>query len=73
MVRLHATRLMRGGEVALWFDGAIVWSGVLGTRVPDLPFDVVSMHIDDGTRMLAMIGDQLSPDIVLNALSGWWD
>ena len=73
MVKLHATRLMRSGEVALWFNGSIVWSGSVGARVCDIDFDAVSLHVDDGVRMLATVGDQPTADHVLSVLAGWWD
>ena len=33
MIKPHATRLMRSGEVVLWREGAIVWSGAVGAYV----------------------------------------
>ena len=39
MIKLHATRLMRAGEVVLWLDGLIVWKGAVG-----IIFDTVPMH-----------------------------
>jgi hypothetical protein len=44
MVKVHATRLMRGGEVALWLDGEIVWSGSVGTQLKGVSFDAVSIR-----------------------------
>jgi len=52
MVKLHATRLMPNGEVALWSKGQLVWSGAVGVRVSSVVFDAISMHVDDGVRML---------------------
>ena len=60
-------------EVALWFNGSIVWSGSVGARVCDIAFDAVSMHVDDGNRMLATVGDQPTAEHVLSVLAGWWD
>ena len=51
MVKLHATRLMRGGEVALWHEGRIVWSGNVGAVVRGVTFDTVSMHVEDAVRI----------------------
>ena len=73
MVKLHATRLMRSGEVALWCNGSIVWSGAVGAHVRDIAFDAVSMHVDDGVRMLATVGERPTADHVLSVLAGWWD
>ena len=42
MIKLHATRLMRRGEVALWRDGAMVWAGAVGAHLTDVTFDTVS-------------------------------
>ena len=36
MVKLHATRLMPNGEVALWSTGQLVWTGVVGAQVSAL-------------------------------------
>ena len=72
MVKLHATRLMANGEVALWSKGQLVWSGVVGAQVSSIAFDAVSMHVDDGMRMRAMVGDQPTADLVLSVLAGWW-
>ena len=30
MIKLHSTRLMRAGEVALWRDSRMVWVGLVG-------------------------------------------
>ena len=48
MIKLHATRLMRAGEVVIWSKGAIVWTGAVGTHPAEVAFDTVSMHVDDG-------------------------
>ena len=73
MVKLHATRLIRNGEVALWSKGQLVWTGVVGVQVSSIAFDAISMHVDDGVRMLATVGDQPTADLVLSVLAGWWD
>ena len=73
MVKLHATRLMPNGEVALWSQGRLVWSGVIGAQVSSIAFDAISMHVDDGVRMLARVGEQSTADLVLSVLEGWWD
>jgi hypothetical protein len=73
MVKLHATRLMPNGEVALWSKGQLVWSGVVGAQVSSVAFDAISMHVDDGVRMLARVGEQPTADLVLSVLAGWWD
>jgi len=72
MVKVHGTQLMRSGEVALWCNGVIVWSGPVGARC-DIAFDAVSLHVDDSVRMLAAVGEQPSADLVLGVLAGWWD
>ena len=73
VIKVDGTRLMRSGEVALWCNGSIVWSGAVGAHVCDVAFDAVSMHVDDGVRMLATVGDQPTADLVLSVLAGWWD
>jgi hypothetical protein len=73
MVKLHATQLMPNGEVALWSNGQLVWSGVVGAQVSSIAFDAISMHVDDCVRMLATVGDQPTADLVLSVLAGWWD
>ena len=73
MVKLHATRLMANGEVALWSKGQLIWSGVVGAHVSSMSFDAISMHVDDSVRMLAAVGDQPTADHVLSVLAGWWD
>jgi hypothetical protein len=52
MIKLHAIRLMREGEVALWRNGAIVWTGTLGASVSDVAFDTVCMPVGDNRIML---------------------
>jgi len=42
MIKLHGTRLMRSGEVALWRDGVVVWTGAVGAHLTDVIFDTVS-------------------------------
>ena len=53
MIKLHATHLMRSGEVVLWRDGAIVWTGAIGAHLTGIAFDTVSLHVDDGALMAA--------------------
>ena len=73
MVKLHATRLMANGEVALWSKGQLIWSGVVGAHVSSMSFDAISMHVDDGVRMLATVGERPTANHVLSVLAGWWD
>ena len=47
MVRLHPTRLMRRGEIALWHRGTIVWRGHVGAKIQGVVFDAVSLSIED--------------------------
>jgi hypothetical protein len=72
MVKLHATRLMRAGEVALWSDGVIVWSGRVGAHVSGIDFDTISMHVDDSAQMTARLSKPAQAEEVLAALAGWW-
>ena len=58
MIRLHSTRLIRGGEVALWHRGKIVWQGSVGSEVRGVTFDAVSLSTDDSARFSASIGEQ---------------
>ena len=46
-VVIHATRLMQPGEFALWGDGKLVASGLLGSRLEPTAFDAVALHVDD--------------------------
>ena len=72
MVRVHATHLMRSGEVVLWRDGAMVWSGVVGTRLTEVVFDTVSLHVDDSAQMTARLSRPAQAEEVLAALANWW-
>jgi hypothetical protein len=73
MVRLHATRLMRRGEVALWHRGTIVWQGNVGARLHGVTFDAVSMNVEDGERLAALAGSEIAAvETVLAALADWW-
>ena len=72
MIKLHATRLIRSGEVVLWRDGAMVWTGAVGTHLTDIIFDTVSMHVDDSTLMAARLPGPATAEDVLTALVGWW-
>ena len=60
MVKMHATRLMANGEVALWSKGQLIWSGVVGAHVSSMSFDAISMHVDDSVRC--------SPQLAINRL-----
>jgi hypothetical protein len=46
-VVIHATRLMQPGEFALWGNGKLVASGLLGSRLETTAFDAVALHVDD--------------------------
>jgi hypothetical protein len=73
MIRLHSTRLMRGGEVALWHRGEIVWQGSVGSNVRNLAFDAVSLNTEDEQRMSALLGERaITADAVLATLADWW-
>jgi hypothetical protein len=73
MVRLHATRLMRRGEVALWREGTIVWQGNVGAILHGVTFDAVSMNVEDGERMAALTAEKaVDAESVLAALADWW-
>jgi hypothetical protein len=73
MVKLHSTRLMRGGEVALWLNGEIVWTGSAGAALRNISFDAVSMHVEDATRISSVDGSPLTPAHVLQTLADWWN
>ena len=72
MIKLHATRLMRSGEVVLWRDGAMVWTGAVGAHLTGIAFDTVSLHVDDSALMAARLPTVATADEVLAALGGWW-
>jgi hypothetical protein len=73
MVRLHATRLMRRGEVALWHGGTIVWQGNVGAKLDGVTFDAVSMNVEDGERLASLAGNEIADvETVLAALADWW-
>jgi hypothetical protein len=72
LIKLHATRLMRSGEVLLWLDGAIVWKGGVGADLLGIRFDAVSMHVDDSAQMTARVSKQRGADEILAALASWW-
>ncbi len=74
MVRLHATRLMAAGEVALWNEGSIIWQGVVGSHIGAVPFDAISFSAFDSTRMNDLIGDgRITCEIVRRAIAEWWN
>ena len=56
MIKLHATRLMRSGEVVLWREGAMVWTGAVGAHLRGIAFDTVSLHVDDSAVMGPVTG-----------------
>ena len=60
MIKVHATRLMRAGEVLLWREGTIVWSGAVGAYLTNVVFDTVSMHVDDSALMANRVSAQAS-------------
>lgn len=71
MVRVHATRLMPVGEVALWNQGKLEWTGLLGSEVGMLQFDCVSINVADQVRLeRSMTGRDV--DCVLRAIAAWW-
>ncbi len=71
MVRVHATRLMPVGEVALWYRGKLEWTGLLGSDVGTLQFDCVSVNVADQVRLeRSMTGRDV--DGVLRAIAAWW-
>jgi hypothetical protein len=72
MIKLHATHLMRHGEVALWCDGAIVWTGALGTQMSGVTFDTVCLHVEDSSAMAARLSRLATAEEDLAALAGWW-
>ena len=72
MIKLHATRLMRTGEVVLWRNGAMVWTGAVGAHLPGIAFDTVSLHVDDGALMAARLPVTATADEVLVAFADWW-
>ena len=73
MIKLHQTRLMRDGEVALWYRGKIIWRGFVGSHICDVTFDTVSMNLQDGERLSSRVGDEtLTEEVALVALAEWW-
>ena len=72
MIKLHATRLMRAGEVVLWREGAVVWSGAVGTYLTGVTFDTVSLHVDDNRLLEARLPRRATGEEVLAAVAGWW-
>jgi hypothetical protein len=73
MCKLHTSRLMRGGEYALWRGGRIIRSGNVGERIDDIAFDAVSLSIDDGVQLLERTGGVLTADMARATLSNWWE
>ena len=72
MVRVHSTRLMREGEVALWREGSIVWTGSVGSRIPGQDFDAMLLNVSDAERLAAIPEVQLTKEALLAALASWW-
>jgi len=74
MVRLHATRLMAAGEVALWNEGSIIWQGVVGSQIGAVHFDTISFSAFDCSRMQDLIGDgRITCETVRRAIAEWWN
>jgi hypothetical protein len=74
LIRLHQTRLMRRGEVALWHRGTIVWQGSVGVMINGVNFDAVSINVEDGERFTKLTGRKAVDAVsVVAALVGWWD
>ena len=73
-VVIHATRLMQPGEFALWGDGKLVASGLLGSRLETTAFDAVALHVDDSAVLCFRLGDGCrDAGAVLGAIAGWWE
>ena len=72
MIKLHSTRLMRSGEVVLWRNGTMVWSGAVGAHLTDIVFGTISLHVNDSALMAARLPVSASVDEVLVALADWW-
>lgn len=73
MIMLHHTRLMREGEVALWRAGKIVWQGAVGTMLEGVQFDAVSLNVDDGVRLVRLLGrSAVTADTVRATIADWW-
>ena len=73
MIRLHSTRLMRGGEVTLWFRGKIVWQGSVGAYIDGVKFDALSLSTDDSLRMSSLLGGRpVTAEAVTSTLANWW-
>jgi hypothetical protein len=64
---------MRSGEIALWYDGKIIWLGALGSDIGSLSFDAVSFSAWDFARMNDLVGDRtVSTDVLRSAIAEWW-
>jgi hypothetical protein len=73
-VVIHATRLMQPGEFALWGNGKLIASGLLGSRLEPTAFDAVALHVDDSAVLCLRLGDgSRDPGSVLGAIAGWWE
>ena len=73
-VVIHATRLMRPGEFALWGAGKLVAAGLLGLRLKPTKFNAVALHVDDSAVLCIRLGDgSRDADTVLGAIAGWWE
>lgn len=71
MVRVHATRLMPVGEVALWKEGRVAWRGLLGALVTEVEFDCVSLNVADAAKLERLLQGRGVRD-VLAAIAEWW-
>jgi hypothetical protein len=73
-VVIHSTRLMQPGEFALWRNGKLITSGLLGSRLEATAFDAVALHVDDSAILCLRLGDGCrDPGSVLGAIAGWWE
>ena len=65
---------MQPREFALWSEGALVFSGLLGSRLESVAFDAIAVDVDDGAVLWRRLGAGSHPgDIVLEADAGWWE
>jgi len=73
VIKLHHTRLMREGEIALWRGGKIVWQGAVGTILDGITFDAVSLNIEDGARLSRKMGTTVvTAETVGATIADWW-
>lgn len=73
-VVVRMTWLVPPGEFAASEGGALVAAGMLGSRLGEISFDAIALHVNDGRRLLERLGsDAHSREAIRDAIAQWWE